>query len=1538
MKPFKIYCLVNSSRVILLFVSILFINNSSFAQTPIISSFSPSSDSAGSIVTIIGSGFNSASTQNVVYFGSTKALVNTASTTALTVTVPLGATHSPIAILNLTSGLIGYSLNHFFPTFKPNKSFALSNADFDLKLDSITLTNPQDICLGDFDLDGKSDIAIISPTTSSIAIHKNTGTNGSMSFSSNVNFSTTINSRAIALGDFDGDGRLDLAATNNSTVSILRNTSVFGTISFATKIDFTTGTNSINLEVCDINSDGKLDIVVANFDNNTISVLRNTSVGGIISFATKVDFSAGQNPVGLAVGDLNGDTKLDIAITNFNTSAVSILRNTSVGSVLSFATLISLSSPNAPFDVKMADMDSDGKLDLTVLNSGSNLISVFRNTSILSAISFATKLDYGVGVNPRSMSIGDLDGDGKLDITATNQSSNTVSILRNTGIIGNISFQTKVDLLSASEPRGVSIGDLNGDGKSDIVTVNSNAANFSIFRYSWVLPIQPPQISSFSPKSGENSSIVTIYGFGFHPYPDSNFIFMGAARAVLNFNNDSSLMVTVPNGATFGPISITNTSTGLTTISQENFTPTYTPNKTKINVTDYKADKIINSNFGSSGISISDLNGDGTSDLAIINYQTNKLLIFSNTSSLSGISFAPRIEYTTSVNPFDLFIGDLNADGKPDIAVTNHNSNSVSVFRNTSIGGTISFANKVDFATGNGPFNVTMGDLDGDGRLDLAVANGNSHTASVLKNTSINGIISFAPKIDYGIGFSPRPYSLKIGDLNGDKKPDLIVANNVSFTFTIFRNISNPGVIIFAPKVDFVAGGGQTRVCLADFNEDGKLDMAIANRNSNNISVYRNLSLGDSISFAPKLDFATALQPQDIEVSDLNGDGKPDLLAANQGAHSISIFINKFNPSNGQISFTSKVDFPSPLSPVALCVGDIGLDNKPEIAVANVNSDTLNIFSLKGILNNTISTIHPYICQGSTISLLGSMPIGGNNTTYNYSWLSSTISENVGFTPISLATSADYTAGPFTQNTWFRRVVTSGPTGPLGFVDTSDALLIKPTTANFWTGASSSNWGTPSNWGCGYVPMINDSVVIISTPNQPIIIDGGRITNFLYITPNASLSLNNFASKLTIMNKFTNEGIFNHVAGELIFGGNLNQQIPQGNYNRITVNNPSGVNLNGNITLYDSLKLNNGLIKLGPYNLTLASNPVVFNFNSSRYIQTNGTGKLVINNLGITGRTGAITFPIGNTTFNPITLTNLGSLDNYGARIIDSVINPLTGAKLVAGAVERTWVINEETIGGSNVNISLQWNSSNELPSFNRANSYVALFSGNNWFSHPANSALGTNPFTQSRAGINNLSNFSVGSNGILPVNLIDFKGTWDENKINLFWTTAKERNNSHFIIERSIDKIHFDKVGKLDGWGNTDKLSHYIFTDTQDLDKLDDSSILYYRLQQNDYDGNINYHGVIAIKNLNQAIETISISPNPFNSQTNIKLQISYTEIINIKVVNLNGEVVLEQESLAKEGQNSIELFNSNQLNSGIYFVWINSSLGNTYKKIVKL
>ena len=1017
---------------LVMLISVCGVVNGLHAQAPVITSFTPISAKPGDVVTITGTGFNTTPANNIVFFGATRATVTAATGTSVTATVPSGATYAPITLLNTGTSLAAYSLSNFTPTYSPTKT-TITTTDFATKVDFSTGSSPNSVAIGDLDGDGKPDLVVANSGSNTVSVYLNTATSGSIntsSFAPKVDFVTGLGNglgpTSVIIGDLDGDGKPDLAIANFSgnAVTILRNTASSGSIgtgSFAARVDFIVS-SPYSLAIGDLDGDGKPDLAVASYSSNTVSILRNTSISGSIdasSFAAKVGFTTGTGPINVAIGDLDGDGKPDLAVANNTSGSVSILRNTAtIGSigVSSFAAKQDFTSGTQTYFLTIGDLDGDGKPDLAVANQSSGTISLFRNTSTsgsFGAGSFASKVDFTC-TGSVSVAIADLDGDGKPDLVATSN-SNTLSVFRNiatNGSIGTSSFAAKVDFATGTAPTSVAIGDVDGDGRPDLVAANNGSFTVSVLRNTSnnadlsALTISTGVLSptfdaatiAYTSNVGNATTSVTVTP----TQADINAtiqvrvnggtyatVLSGSASSALPLNvgaNTVDVTVTAQNGLTVKTYTITITRAQVPVITS--FTPisakpgdVVTMTGTGFNTT--PANNIVF--FGATRATVTAATGTSVTatvpsgatyaPITLLNTGTSlaaySLSNFTPTYSpskttITSTDFAAKVDFTTGSIPYLVAIGDLDGDGRPDLAVVNSVTNSVSIYRNTASSGSIgsgSFAAKVDFTMGNGPRSVAIGDLDGDGKPDLVVASTNSNTVSILRNTSTNGSInssSFAAKVDFATGSGPT--SVTIGDLDGDGKPDLAVTNIFPNSVSVLRNTSTAGSIgtgSFAASVDFTTGNSPISVAIGDLDGDGKPDLAVTNFNSNTVSVLRNTATVGSIdpsSFAAKVDYTTGVNPYLVAIGDLDGDGKPDLAVANGNSNTVSILRNTANNGSiGASSFAAKVDFATGTSPTSVAIGDVDGDGKPDLAVTNFNSNTVSV--LRNIA--TSGSIHP---------------------------------------------------------------------------------------------------------------------------------------------------------------------------------------------------------------------------------------------------------------------------------------------------------------------------------------------------------------------------------------------------------------------------------------------------------------------------------------------------------------------------------------------------------------------------------------------------
>jgi gliding motility-associated-like protein/uncharacterized delta-60 repeat protein len=526
-----------------------------------------------------------------------------------------------------------------------------------------------------------------------------------------------------------------------------------------------------------------------------------------------------------------------------------------------------------------------------------------------------------------------------------------------------------------------------GNGKVLFSGLESGAdwTQFTTYRLKFALCSTPPTIISFTPTSGPIGSTVTITGTDFDPIPGNNIVFFGATRATVSAATTTSLTVTVPVGATYQFITVTN-ACNLTASSANPFNVTF-PCGGDITVTSFNTRIDWTMGISPADAEIGDFDGDGKSDIVGSSYGSSFISVYRNTSSSGNILFGPRQDFPSNISGIGLAIGDLDGDGKLDIAEASSSVGSVSLFRNTSSVGNISFAPLVDLLASSMTRLVSIADFDGDGRRDIVATNEGANTISVFKNNSSPGSFSFSPKTDYLIGLD-HTWGICTGDIDGDGKPDIAVTNYTNSLVSVFRNTSTAGSISFAPKVDFSPGTNPTGISMGDLDGDGKADLAVANQTSNNISVFLNNSTPGNISFAPKVDFNTASSPTPISITDLNGDGKPDLSVGALSAGLISVLKN--TSTAGNISFAPNVDFPTGGGPpLSVALGDFDGDTKPDCLfpswtsyhkISIIQNITGGIVIPSVVISTPINTI----CAGASITFTAAPTNGGINPSYQW--------------------------------------------------------------------------------------------------------------------------------------------------------------------------------------------------------------------------------------------------------------------------------------------------------------------------------------------------------------------------------------------------------------------------------------------------------------------------------------------------------------------------------------------------------------------------
>jgi hypothetical protein len=370
------------------------------------------------------------------------------------------------------------------------------------------------VAVGDFNGDGNLDLAVTNSYSGTVSILLGDGAGNFTTFSGSmvsVGSGTTSNPFSIAVGDFNSDGNLDLAVANfgDGTVSILLGDGT-GFFHPAPTPIVTVGRGPYSIAVGDFTGDGVLDLAVANSGDNTVSILVNDGTGKFSPAATPT-VAVGVSPLSVVVGDFLGNGKFDLAVVNScgtdslcsAPGTVSILLGDGTGN---FTPATTLPVGYSPYSVAVGDFNGDGVLDLAVANSCGNdplcnnspgTVSILLGDGTGSFSSAATS-PVTVGVNPRSVAVGDFNGDGSLDLTVVNFNDNTVTILKGDGT-GNFAPATTTPVPVGVNPTSVAVGDFNGDGNPDLAVANFDDGTVTVLHALWTESATAPVSFSTPP-------------------------------------------------------------------------------------------------------------------------------------------------------------------------------------------------------------------------------------------------------------------------------------------------------------------------------------------------------------------------------------------------------------------------------------------------------------------------------------------------------------------------------------------------------------------------------------------------------------------------------------------------------------------------------------------------------------------------------------------------------------------------------------------------------------------------------------------------------------------------------------------------------------------------------------------------------------------------------------------------------------------------------------------------------------------------------
>ena len=666
-------------------------------------------------------------------------------------------------------------------------------------------TTPYEICVADFNDDGKPDIASGNNGTSNLSYLLGLGTGA---FATPLNYPASQAPWTICSADFNNDGTADLAAGDAASGFVTLFLSNYGTISYG-------GTpQCYGIRSADFNSDGFPDLACS---SSTGMSIRLGSATGLMS--SPIIYGTGGPGRCLTIADFNTDGNQDIAATNNFGTTVSVLLGTGTGS---FSPAVTYTVGAGTTYISSADFNADGNKDLAVCVTTAGYISVLLGSP---SGTFAPPVNFAAGPNLVSITTADFNGDSKADIAVGNANPKTITMLQGTGT-GSFVLSDVYSLIDA--PSFITAVDLNLDGISDIASVSSasnrvtsilgssSGALTAALTYSANVPsvIKTADLNADGKPdmvvTNNTSSGITVFLSGTSGFSSTAVYSVGASPnslALSDLNNDGKLDISVSNSAS-GNVSVLLGQANGAFAAATNFV---------VNVSN------------SSLVSV-DFNGDGNKDLAVAGTSC-VVVLFGN--GLGG--FAPAVSYSVGLTVASLTSADFNMDGSPDLAVA-ISIGSVKILLGSPSG---TFSAGGSFTTPLFPYGVTAGDFNNDSKSDLAVVNFAFDNVSVLLGQG-NG--SFVTQTTFPVGAGP--YSIYTTDLNADGLLDLVTTNNSAGSISV---LLGTGAGNFAASTDLLIGTNPRSVVSADFNQDGRPDLFTASI-SGNINILLNTVTTISLS------------------------------------------------------------------------------------------------------------------------------------------------------------------------------------------------------------------------------------------------------------------------------------------------------------------------------------------------------------------------------------------------------------------------------------------------------------------------------------------------------------------------------------------------------------------------------------------------------------------------------------------------------------------------------------------------------------------
>ncbi|CAF3155869.1 unnamed protein product [Rotaria sp. Silwood2] len=707
---------------------------------------------------------------------------------------------------------------------------------------------------------------------------------------------------------------------------------------FSTMIEHKLGSSSapISMAVGDLNNDQRLDIVVANSDSNSIGIFFSYG-NGTFENPTTLFTGFSSQPQSVAIGDFNNDNLLDIVVANRKSHSIGIFFGYGNKTFTSQMTISTGSS--SPQSVGVGDFNNDNGLDITIASPDTQNIGVifgYGDGRFSNHITYSTGYDS----NPFSIAVGDFNNDNRLDIGVTNKNTGNLGIFLG---YGNGSFikQSVYSTGIHSSPISIAIGDFNGDNNLDVATANSRSSNIGIF---------------LGNGDGSFAAQITYSNTSFHqPYSLTVGDFNKDTRLDIAFVDRSFSLVGILLGYGNGSVELQNPyDLGSLSLPMSVIIGDFNADA-KLDIVvalygdgdiivrlgygdgDFKTSQILSAGSGPQprSMAVADFNNDKHLDIVLAYWRSNSIGVL---LGYGNGSFTNATTYSTGAGsrPQAVAIGDFNNDNKLDIIVANSLHGNVGIFLGYG-NGSFEAQRKIEAGDESSPFSIAVGDFNNDSQLDVVVANFLFENVVILLGDG-NGDFPISRAYFTDTGF--MPYSIAVGDFNNDNILDIVVVDVTGNAVGVF--LGNGNGRFSNQKISYIGdeSSSQSALAVGDFNNDSRLDVVVAI--SSSIKVYVLFGHGNGSFTSSVIYFLdTNADPRAIVVDDFNNDMRPDIAVANYRSHSVNIL---FGYSNGSYASPTTYSTGFNTSPCSLAIGDFDNDSRLDFAVANEAANSMTVF------------------------------------------------------------------------------------------------------------------------------------------------------------------------------------------------------------------------------------------------------------------------------------------------------------------------------------------------------------------------------------------------------------------------------------------------------------------------------------------------------------------------------------------------------------------------------------------------------------------